>query len=290
MFRILTELRKRAYVSRKAASLGMLAGVRRMGSMLSLPAGARCTAAVFGLLLAGAAVMPAWAIPLAEPDEEYLLYGEYLESAAEEEEPETETELSSEQMEEWLSDNSAVPLDVDYITGYKEECWDLIFFGDSRVVGMSEYAGGYHYVGRVSAGYSYMAGDGYTALTQMMADWPYADIVFCFGVNDPGNVDSYIGFYQSFLAAYPDRRAWFMAVTPVSEVQAAAAGYQIRNAQIEAFNAALQSAFPDRYIDCYTYLMENGVNTGDGVHYDGTTYAAEQDFTWRTIQEILEQE
>ena len=233
----------------------------------------------------------AFSLPLAEPDEEYLLYGAYYsDEEPESEEAVTEEEVSSEQMEAWLSDNSAVPLDIDYITSYTQDCWDLIFFGDSRVVGMSEYAGGYHYVGRVSAGYPYMTGDGLTGLLQMMADWPYADIVFCFGVNDPGNVDSYIGFYQSFLAQYPGRRAWFMAVTPVSEVQAAAAGYQIRNAQIEAFNAALQYAFPDRYIDCYTYLMENGVNTGDGVHYDGTTYAAEQDFTWRTIQEKLEQE
>ena len=64
----------------------------------------------------------------------------------------------------------------------------------------------------------------------------------------------------------------------------------MRNSGIASFNASLQSAFPDRYIDSYSYLMTYGVGTGDGVHYAGSTYAAIQDYTWRSIQEKLDQE
>lgn len=182
-------------------------------------------------------------------------------------------------------------LDLDYILSYdQQQCSDMIFFGDSRVVGMSQEAGGYHYVGKVAAGYAWMSGEGSSLLQDMMNQWPQADIVFCFGINDLGNIDSYISWFESFSAQYPDRRCWYLSVNPVSELSAARSGYTVRNDAIDAFNSRLEEAFQDRYLDTWSYFMEYGVSSADGVHYSGNTYAALEDCTWRAISEKLEEE
>ena len=182
-------------------------------------------------------------------------------------------------------------LDVDFINSYEyQQCSDMIFLGDSRVVGMAMSAGGYHYIGKVSMGYQWLVSEGISLLRGKMDEYPQADIVLCMGINDLGNIDSYIAYYRSLIDSYPGRRFWFLSVNPVSERLAAAHGYTVRNPMIEAFNARLQAAFPDRYIDCYSYLMENGVGTGDGIHYAGNTYSAIQDFSWRAISAQLDRE
>ena len=67
-------------------------------------------------------------------------------------------------------------------------------------------------------------------------------------------------------------------------------GYNARNEQIDSFNARIREAFPDRYIDSGSYLKEYGYNARDGVHYDGDTYFAIQNFCWRAITQKLEEE
>ena len=181
-------------------------------------------------------------------------------------------------------------LDLDYIESYTEDCWDIIFFGDSRVVGMAQNTGGYHYVGKVSMGYSWMCGEGLELLKGKMEEYPEADVVFGFGVNDLDNIGAYIGFYRQMIDAYPDRRLWLLSVNPVNEQIERAHGYTVTNASICAFNEQLKAALPERYLDCYSYLMEYGFNTADGVHYDSTTCFAIQDFTWRSITRILDEE
>lgn len=159
-----------------------------------------------------------------------------------------------------------------------QEITDIIFVGDSRVVGMAS-AGGYHYVGEVSMGYSWLTGEGTGWMLQEMAANPDAAIVLCFGINDLGNIGSYIGYYQTLISQYPDREWYFMSVNPVNEAAASACGYTVNNAMIEAFNQSLMSSFPDRYIDVYSYLLANGFGTGDGIHYDAGTYGTIQDYT-----------
>ena len=181
-------------------------------------------------------------------------------------------------------------LDLDFISSYTEDCWDIIFYGDSRVVGMAQSTGGYHYVGKVSMGYSWMRGEGMALLKDEMDRFPEADIVFCFGVNDLGNIGSYISFYREMIEAYPDRRIWLLSVNPVNESVARAHGYTVTNAQISAFNEQLKAAIPERYLDCYSYLTEYGISTGDGVHYGSDTCFAIQDYTWRSITRILDEE
>ncbi len=163
-------------------------------------------------------------------------------------------------------------------TGNEVQTTDIIFAGDSRVVGMAS-AGGYHYVGEIGIGYYWLTGEGAGWLSSEMAAYPGAAVVFCFGINDLGNIGAYIAYYQTLLAQYPDRQIYFMSVNPVNEAAAAASGYTVNNAMIEGFNASLMDAFPDRYIDVYGYLMAGGFGTADGIHYDVGTYANIQNYT-----------
>lgn len=163
-----------------------------------------------------------------------------------------------------------------------QEITEIIFVGDSRVVGQSG-VGGQYYVGRESMGYDWMAGECAGILQGEMAAHPEAAIVFCFGVNDLHNIGAYIGWYQWFLSQYPERSVWFLYVNPIWDDAAASCGYLVRNYMITPFNDALRSTFPDKYIDTYTYLMNYGFGTGDGVHYDAATYQAIQNYTYEAV-------
>lgn len=154
----------------------------------------------------------------------------------------------------------------------------IIFVGDSRVVGMAE-AGGCHYVADIGVGYEWLTGTGASWLEREMAANPQLPVVFCLGVNDLKNRDSYVAYYQSFLNQYPNKEVHFMSVNPVLEEAELYSGYTVSNADIEDFNQALMNTFPERYIDVYGFLLANGYTTADGLHYDLNTYAGIQQYT-----------
>lgn len=155
---------------------------------------------------------------------------------------------------------------------------ELLFVGDSRVVGMAS-VGGHSYVGAVGMGYQWLTGEGGSLFAQAITDCPNAAAVLCFGINDLGNLDSYVEYYQTLIETYPERDIYIMSVNPVKEDAEAVFGYRVTNEEIEAFNQTLMEAFPDRYIDVYGYLSANGYGTVDGVHYDQATYGLIQEYT-----------
>lgn len=154
----------------------------------------------------------------------------------------------------------------------------ILFVGDSRVVGMAE-AGGCHYVADIGVGYEWLTGTGASWLEREMAANPQLPVVFCLGVNDLKNRDSYVAYYQSFLNQYPNKEVYFMSVNPVLEEAELYSGYTVSNADIENFNQTLMNTFPERYIDVYGFLSANGYTTSDGLHYDLNTYAGIQQYT-----------
>ena len=158
------------------------------------------------------------------------------------------------------------------------EVTQMIFAGDSRVVGMS-MAGGYCYVGKESIGYDWFVTEGVYQLLDLMNVWPDADVILCFGINDVANIGSYIAEYQYLTESYPDTRIWFMSVNPVNDSMASSSGYFINSDMVQSFNDVLQQTFPDQYLDVYSYLQENGYGTSDGVHYDTGTYLTIQEYT-----------
>ena len=146
-----------------------------------------------------------------------------------------------------------------------------LFVGDSRIVGMSMFAphDKAQFIGDVSMGYGYLASSAGPRVKKILAGNANLNVIFCFGINDLGNIGSYISYYKKFMAAYPKTDFYFMSVNPISR---GATSY-LSNGLIEAFNKQLKKAVgKKKYLDSYTYLTKNGFGAWDGVHYNGETY------------------
>ena len=171
-----------------------------------------------------------------------------------------------------------------------EEFETALFVGDSRVVGMSQSSGRYSYIGKTGAGYDWLISSGEPELRKMLAEYPNMDVVLSFGVNDLGNLESYIAEYKKIKNDFPDTRIWVMSVMPVLESVEAQTGYSVQNSAVDNFNERLQEEFGDRYIDTYSYLIANGFSTFDGVHYTGETYVDLENYVVYFIMSNLNME
>ena len=149
-----------------------------------------------------------------------------------------------------------------------------VFVGDSRVVGM-DYAisdSDVSFIGKVSMGYSWMVSTAIPSLEKKLEKDPTLYVVFCFGINDLGNVNSYIGAYQRLISKYKYANFFFLSVNPVDYAKARAHGYRVTNQQIEAFNARLKEAMDFRYLNTYAWLKKKGFGSNDGIHYTADSY------------------
>ena len=146
----------------------------------------------------------------------------------------------------------------------------FLFVGDSRTVQMKTAVGSTDkaYVAKVGEGYSWFKN---TALPQIPN---YAGngttMIINFGVNDLANASKYIKLVNSNIDAWTAAgiKVYYAAVTPVKNCKT------VSNDQIERFNAKLKSQLDPRitWIDGYSYLKQNGFSTGDGLHYNNSTY------------------
>lgn len=144
------------------------------------------------------------------------------------------------------------------------------FVGDSRTVGMGNVMKiSSKCIASVGQGYSWYVSTAEPRLKSKLKKNPTATVVINLGVNDySGNTSKYVNRYKKLLKAYPKARIFFMSVNPIDSKYS---GW-CTNAGIQKFNAAIKKAFPDRYIDCYTYLKKKGFSTVDGLHYTTATY------------------
>lgn len=146
----------------------------------------------------------------------------------------------------------------------------FLFVGDSRTVQMKTAVGSTDkaYVAKVGEGYNWFKN---TALSQIPN---YAGngtiMIINFGVNDLANASKYIKLVNNNIDAWTEAgiKVYYAAVTPVKNYKT------VSNEQIEKFNAKLKSQLDPRitWIDGYTYLKQNGFSTGDGLHYNNSTY------------------
>ena len=158
-----------------------------------------------------------------------------------------------------------------------------LFVGDSRTVGMQMCVGGKNtkYIGKVSMGYSWLASTAGPQVKKILSSSPGTNVIFCFGVNDPGNVGAYIAYYQRLVRAYPRTNFFFMSVNPCGSGRAAL------NRMSASFNARLKKAFKNRYIDTWTYLVKHGFSSFDGVHYTAPTYSTIYNLTVKYIRNFM---
>ncbi|MCD8023535.1 MAG: hypothetical protein LUF30_11390 [Lachnospiraceae bacterium] len=124
------------------------------------------------------------------------------------------------------------------------------------------------FIGASGEGYSWLSETGMPLVEEAIAKYPNRPVIFNMGVNDYENLYNYMVLYADVAARYPDTAFYFLSVNPVDDE----AGLYITNAQIEDFNAQIKDAYPDTYLDSYTYLIESEAGTIDGIHYSEEVY------------------
>ncbi len=143
-----------------------------------------------------------------------------------------------------------------------------IFVGDSRTVSMGNAVqDSCTYIGKDGEGYRWFSSDGVIELTATLENDPTQTVVYNLGVNDPENASLYVELYQSIARQYTDTPFYYLSVNPLSDD----ADCNTTNDMIQEFNQTLKNAFPEHYLDCYSYLTEQGFTTVDGLHYDNNT-------------------
>lgn len=171
-------------------------------------------------------------------------------------------------------------------TAFKE---NYIFLGDSRMVGMNQSVSGdddVRYIAKVGQGYYWLNTTAGKELKKYLKAKPEVTVVLALGVNDLGNISSYISYYQTLIKEFPSAEFYVLSVNPVDETVAASRGYTIKNKDITAFNKKLKAAFSDRYINSYKFLKtDDNLKTVDGVHYTAATYKLLYDYIMEQISE-----
>ncbi|MCD8104523.1 MAG: hypothetical protein LUF35_05870 [Lachnospiraceae bacterium] len=147
----------------------------------------------------------------------------------------------------------------------------VIWVGDSRTVGMQKALDVYTedvYIAASGEGYAWLYETGIVRMETAISQYPGRPVIFNMGVNDYENLYNYMLLYEEVTAGHPDTVFYFLSVNPVDDE----AGLYITNAEIEEFNASLAAAYPDTYLDSYTWLAESGAGTIDGIHYSEEVY------------------
>lgn len=169
---------------------------------------------------------------------------------------------------------------VDYSESY-------IFVGDSRMVGMKQSVTGadVRYIAKVGEGYEWLNATAGPKLKKYLKARSDVTVVLALGVNDMGNIDSYISYYKALMQEFPITKFYVLSVNPLDEDLAKANGYTVKNSEIVAFNKKLLAAFSETiYIKAYKYLKNlEGFKTIDGVHYTAATYQSLYDFIMTNI-------
>ena len=163
----------------------------------------------------------------------------------------------------------------------------IVFIGDSRTVQMYAHStGDWSGANYSSGGVHELDNDIYVAEGSMGLGWlestgvPAAEayfnsdsaIVILMGVNDLDSAYSYINYINSNASNWKARGSslYFVSVNPCS------GNYAHLNDKIVQFNNTLKENLSNEveWIDTHSYLMENGFNTTDGLHYDSETSKA----------------
>lgn len=151
----------------------------------------------------------------------------------------------------------------------------LLFAGDSRTVGMGNAVNdSCIYIGESGEGYQWLTENGLSQISSALESDPAIPVILNFGVNDPENISLYIDCYRSLMDTYTDTPIYILSVNPLEND----ADFNTTNEMVELFNATMQNAFPDNYLDCYSYLTGSGFETVDGLHYTEETYQAIHDY------------
>lgn len=168
---------------------------------------------------------------------------------------------------------------------------NVIFVGDSRTGQMANAVGGTAawpgtaFAACFGGGVDWLS----TAQAKKQVDQyvtPGAVIILNYGVNDLSRHNDYITTINRYAQDWISKGAtvYFASVGPVGENE-----YGKRNWAVEYFNNQLNNRLDARIgrLNLYAFLTGSGyVTLADGLHYDGTTYAAMFQFLMQSIGRI----
>ena len=158
----------------------------------------------------------------------------------------------------------------------------LIFVGDSRTEGIRDAVGDDSVWSCLSGkGYDWMVQTGVPQIEDEIEK--NTAIIFLMGVNDPFNVNNYINYIneKAYEWAAIGAQTYFVSVGPVEKDP------YITNAQIESFNTSMENNLSGvKYIDVYTYLVENGYATVDGLHYPANVSIEIYNYILENLEEV----
>lgn len=157
-------------------------------------------------------------------------------------------------------------------TSVKDEIQGYIFVGDSRFVGMNMTCSisdieNHYVIAEVGKGYNFFEEIALHKIEEIISEnteVEHWNFIIGLGVNDLDNIEKYIESYENFAAEH--KAVYIVSVNPVEYHS------YITNETIEIFNDALSKLENIHYINTFDYMIENGYNTRDGVHYTNETY------------------
>ena len=147
----------------------------------------------------------------------------------------------------------------------------ILFIGDSRCVQMQAAVGGGNssWICENSKGYEWFSNKAVGQADACIGKG--TKVVICLGVNDTDNIYNYAALVNAKAAEWAARGAktYYVSVNPVTENP-----YRTEE-EVEAFNATLPGQLSGvKWIDTHSFLVNNGYNMVDGLHYDTNTYVA----------------
>ncbi len=145
-----------------------------------------------------------------------------------------------------------------------------IFIGDSRTVGMRNAVNSSTDTWSCleSIGLKWMKEHGVPNIKNKIGNG--SAVIILMGVNDLYNVSNYASYINSLYSQYSGKGAYFYFVS----VNPTNGNYSHLSSGIQNFNKSIKSSLNSKikYIDTYSYLVSNGFNTTDGLHYTNDTY------------------
>lgn len=215
-------------------------------------------------LLALSAILMLYMMEDTNPLKKYLPFYENAQNGGNNAFKSENEQMSADHLSNQANGNSAADADSSFV-----------LVGDSRTVAMkeamkSDSSDSTVYIAKEGEGYEWFKQTGLTGLKGVLAESPDETVVFNLGVNDVENISLYLTLFKELIQSYPDASFYFMSVNPVNEEKCKG----ITNAEIQNFNGSLQEIFSNRYLDCYNYLIKNGFDTVDGLHYTQDTSKA----------------
>ena len=167
-----------------------------------------------------------------------------------------------------------------------------IFIGDSRTVGLcTTITGNYNncatseknpvingddiFIAKVGEGYSWFSSTAISSMNNIIKSnsGTTYNIIINMGVNDLGNISSYINKYNELKKTYSNHNIVIVSVNPVWDARAK----YVKNQGILDFNSKLKSGLDSgiKYCDTYSDLigsLQSSDYDSEGLHYSNSAY------------------